>query len=179
MARRGEPPAVFLYGGTILPGHVDGRDITVQDVFEAVGAEAAGKITPEELNAIETHACPGPGSCAGMYTANTMAVAAEAIGMSLPGSASPPAMHERRDEFADLHRTRFEALRLGLRPRDVMTKGPSNAITCVMACGGRRTRCCTCGRSPPRPTSSSSWTTSTGSAGGRRTSATCGRRGGS
>src|SRR5882724_10102888 len=79
-------PAVFLYGGTILPGHLDGRDITVQDVFEAVGAEAAGRISVEELDRIERHACPGPGSCAGMYTANTMAVAAEAIGMSLPGS---------------------------------------------------------------------------------------------
>jgi dihydroxy-acid dehydratase len=131
-------PSVFLYGGTILPGHLDGRDITVQDVFEAVGAEAAGKITPEELKAIETHACPGPGSCAGMYTANTMAVAAEAIGMSLPGSASPPAMNERRDEFARASGAAvLDCLRLGLRPRDVMTREAfENAITCVMACGG-------------------------------------------
>ncbi len=131
-------PAVFLYGGTILPGHLDGRDLTVQDVFEAVGAEAAGKITAEELKAIETHACPGPGSCAGMYTANTMAVAAEALGMSLPGSASPPAMNQRRDEFARASGAAvFECLRLGLRPRDVMTKEAfENAITCVMACGG-------------------------------------------
>jgi dihydroxy-acid dehydratase len=131
-------PAVFLYGGTILPGHLDGRDLTVQDVFEAVGAEAAGKITPEELKRIETHACPGPGSCAGMYTANTMAVAAEAMGMSLPGSASPPAMHERRDEFARASGAAvYECLRLRLRPRDVMTKEAlENAITCVMACGG-------------------------------------------
>jgi dihydroxy-acid dehydratase len=131
-------PAVFLYGGTILPGHLDGHDITVQDVFEAVGAEAAGKITPEELKAIETHACPGPGSCAGMYTANTMAVAAEAIGMSLPGSASPPAMNERRDEFARASgAAALDCLRLGLRPRDVMTREAfENAITCVMACGG-------------------------------------------
>ena len=81
-------PSVFLYGGTILPGRWRDRDITVQDVFEAVGAEATGRISAEELHEIEVHACPGPGSCAGMYTANTMAVAAEALGMSLPGSAS-------------------------------------------------------------------------------------------
>jgi dihydroxy-acid dehydratase len=131
-------PAVFLYGGTILPGHLDGRDLTVQDVFEAVGAEAAGKISAEELKAIETHACPGPGSCAGMYTANTMAVAAEALGMSLPGSASPPAMNERRDEFARASGGAvFNCLELRLRPRDVMTREAfENAITCVMACGG-------------------------------------------
>ena len=96
------------------PATWTGRDLTVQDVFEAVGAEAAGKITAEELKAIETHACPGPGSCAGMYTANTMAVAAEAMGMSLPGSASPPAMNERRDEFARASGAAvFECLRLG------------------------------------------------------------------
>jgi dihydroxy-acid dehydratase len=131
-------PAVFLYGGTILPGHLDGRDLTVQDVFEAVGAEAAGKISAEELKAIETHACPGPGSCAGMYTANTMAVAAEALGMSLPGSASPPAMNERRDGFARAAGAAvYNCLELRLRPRDVMSREAfENAITCVMACGG-------------------------------------------
>jgi dihydroxy-acid dehydratase len=89
-------PAVFVYGGTIMPGRHDGRDITIQDVFEAVGANAKGTMSDDELQAVERHACPTAGSCAGMYTANTMACAAEAIGMSLPGSASPPAVDYRR-----------------------------------------------------------------------------------
>jgi dihydroxy-acid dehydratase len=110
----------------------------VPDVFEAVGAEATGRMSAEELREIEVHACPGPGSCAGMYTANTMAVAAEALGMSLPGSASPPAMDPRRDEFARASGAAVVAcLQHGLRPRDVLTrKAFENAITCVMACGG-------------------------------------------
>jgi dihydroxy-acid dehydratase len=131
-------PSVFLYGGTILPGHWQGRDVTIQDVFEGVGAHAAGRMTDEELHELESLACPGPGSCAGMYTANTMATAAEAIGMSLPGSASPPAVDPRRDEFARRSGAAVVAcLRSGLRPRDVLTREAfENAIAVVMACGG-------------------------------------------
>src|SRR5207248_7676073 len=88
-AARLDLPSVFVYGGTIMPGVFHGSDVTIQDVFEAVGSTAAGSMTPEDLLELERSACPGPGSCAGMYTANTMAAAAEALGMSLPGSAAP------------------------------------------------------------------------------------------
>src|SRR5262249_8558485 len=91
-------PGVFLYGGSILPGPHCGEDVTVQDVFEAVGAQARGKMSAEELSELEHAACPGVGSCAGLYTANTMAEAIEALGMALPGSASPPAVSEHRQE---------------------------------------------------------------------------------
>src|SRR5215204_3985484 len=93
-------PSVYLYGGTILAGTYEGRDITVQDVFEAVGGHARGSVSDEELAQIERAACPTTGSCAGMYTANTMAAVAEALGMSLPGSASPPAVDYRRQVAA-------------------------------------------------------------------------------
>src|SRR5919205_2492849 len=91
-------PSIFVYGGTIMPGVWNGKQVTVQDVYEAVGAFDAGKITFEELISLENVACPSAGSCAGMYTANTMASISEAIGMSLPGSASPPAESEKRHE---------------------------------------------------------------------------------
>ncbi len=131
-------PTVFLYGGTILPGHWRGRDVTIQDVFEAVGANATGSMTDGELHELEAVACPGPGSCAGMYTANTMATAVESLGMSLPGSASPPAVDPRRDEFARASGIAVvECLRNGLRPRDVLRREAfENAIAVVMACGG-------------------------------------------
>jgi dihydroxy-acid dehydratase len=131
-------PSVFLYGGTILPGHFQGRDVTIQDVFEAVGAAARGQMSMDDLKELERTACPGPGSCAGMYTANTMAAAAEALGMSLPGSASPPAVDPRRDAFAGASgEAAVECLRLGLRPRDVITRSSlENAVAVVMACGG-------------------------------------------
>ena len=131
-------PSVFLYGGTILPGHWQGRDVTIQDVFEAVGAHAAGTMSDDDLHDLESLACPGPGSCAGMYTANTMATAAEAIGMSLPGSASPPAVDPRRDDFARASGAAAVAcLRAGLRPRDILTREAfENAVAVVMACGG-------------------------------------------
>jgi dihydroxy-acid dehydratase len=137
-AARLDLPAVFLYGGTIMPGRLDGRDIDIKDVFEAVGARAAGTITDEQLHAIESHACPGEGSCGGMYTANTMASVAEALGLSLPGSASPPAIDPRRE---DLARRSGEAvvrcLELGLNARRVITKESlENAISVVMAVGG-------------------------------------------
>jgi dihydroxy-acid dehydratase len=131
-------PAVFIYGGTILPGHFRGRDVTVQDCYEGVGAVAAGAMSQEDLDELERVACPGPGSCAGMYTANTMSVAAEALGMALPGSASPPAVSERRAEFA---RRAGEAvlglLERDLRPRQIMTRAAFlNAAAVVMATAG-------------------------------------------
>lgn len=131
-------PSVFVYGGSILPGHHNGQDITIQDVFEAVGACAAGKITESELDGIERAACPSEGSCAGMYTANTMAAAAEAIGMSLPGSATPAAPEMRRTDFArESGKAVVDLLRQGIRPRQIMTKEAfENAIAIVMALGG-------------------------------------------
>src|SRR5690606_10583024 len=95
-AARLDLPTVFLYGGSSLPGRYQGRDISIVDVFEGIGAQSEGRITLEELNAIEAAACPGAGSCAGMFTANTMASVGEAIGLSLPGSASVPARSEER-----------------------------------------------------------------------------------
>jgi dihydroxy-acid dehydratase len=132
-------PAVYLYGGTILPGSHAGRDITIQDVFEAVGAHSAGSIDGAELLAIERAACPTTGSCAGMYTANTMAAAAEALGMSLPGAASPPAVDYRREVFARESGIRCARLLAdgGPRPRDILTRQAFlNAIAVVMALAG-------------------------------------------
>jgi dihydroxy-acid dehydratase len=130
---------VFLYGGSILPGRgANGEALDIVSVFEAVGARATGGLTDEELSYIERHACPTEGSCAGMFTANTMASVGEALGMSLPGSASAPAVDSRRDEYA---RRSGEAvvrlLELGIRPRQIMTKEAfENAIAVVMALGG-------------------------------------------
>ena len=131
-------PAVYLYGGTILPGTYKGRDVTIQDVFEAVGAHARGSIDDAELDGIERAACPSYGSCAGMYTANTMAAAAEALGMSLPGAASPAAVSERREAFATATgAAAAAAVKAGIRPRDVMTRRAfENAIAVVMALAG-------------------------------------------
>jgi dihydroxy-acid dehydratase len=137
-AARLDLPAVFLYGGSSLPGHYGGRDISIVDVFEGIGAESEGRITIEELLEIERAACPGAGSCAGMFTANTMASVGEAIGMSLPGSASVPAVDPRLQGFAE--RSGEAVMRLleaDLRPRDIMTRPAfENAITTVMALGG-------------------------------------------
>jgi dihydroxy-acid dehydratase len=131
-------PAVYLYGGTILPGTYRGRDVTIQDVFEAVGAHAAGTIDDDELLGIERAACPTTGSCAGMYTANTMAAAAEALGMSLPGAASPPAVDYRREVFArESGIAAAKLLELEITPRDIMTRDAFlNAIAVVMALAG-------------------------------------------
>ena len=131
-------PSVYLYGGTILAGTYGGRDITIQDVFEAVGAHAKGTIDDAELLGIERAACPTTGSCAGMYTANTMAAAGEALGMSLPGSASPPAVDYRREVFArESGIAVTKLLETGLRPRDILTKDAfTNAIAVVMALAG-------------------------------------------
>ncbi|MEJ5256163.1 MAG: dihydroxy-acid dehydratase [Acidimicrobiales bacterium] len=131
-------PSVFVYGGSILPGNCNGQVLDIVSVFEAVGALAAGEITQEELDRIERNACPTEGSCGGMFTANTMASVAEALGMSLPGSASPPAVDRRRDDFARASgEAVVELLRLGIRPRDILTKAAfENAIAVVMALGG-------------------------------------------
>jgi dihydroxy-acid dehydratase len=131
-------PSVFLYGGSILPGTYKGRDITIQDVFEAVGAHSRGTMTDEELLGVERAACPTTGSCAGMYTANTMAAAAEALGMSLPGAASPAAVDYRREVFARESGTAAtKLLEAGIRPRDILTKEAfENAIAVVMALAG-------------------------------------------
>ena len=137
-AARLDLASVFLYAGSIMPGSVDGRDVTIIDAFEAVGACLAGKITREEVTRVEKAICPGEGACGGMYTANTMASVAEALGMSLPGSAAPPAVDRRRDGFA--HRSGEAVvgmLRQGITARQVMTKPAfENAIAVVMALGG-------------------------------------------
>jgi dihydroxy-acid dehydratase len=131
-------PSVFLYGGTILPGHAGDQVLDIVSVFEAVGAHASGTLSDSELSLIEHNACPSAGSCAGMFTANTMASAAEALGMSLPGSASPSAVDGRRDSFAqESGRAVVGLLKAGLRPRQIMTKEAfENAIAVVMALGG-------------------------------------------
>ncbi|HEY2812047.1 MAG TPA: dihydroxy-acid dehydratase [Acidimicrobiales bacterium] len=131
-------PSVFLYGGTILPGEYKGQALDIVSVFEAVGAHAAGTLSDEDLRGIECNACPSEGSCAGMFTANTMASVAEAIGMSLPGSSSAPAPDSRRDDFAfESGKAVMRLLELGIRPRQIMTKEAfENAIAVVMALGG-------------------------------------------
>src|SRR6187431_1014733 len=137
-AARLDLASVFLYAGSIMPGQVDGQDVTIIDAFEAVGACLAGKITREEVDRIERAICPGEGACGGMYTANTMAAVAEAIGMSLPGSAAPPAVDRRRDGYA--HKSGEAVVGLlheGITARQIMTKEAfENAIAVVMALGG-------------------------------------------
>ena len=137
-AARLDLSSVFLYAGSIMPGNVDGKDVTIIDAFEAVGACMRGLITREEVDKIERAICPGEGACGGMYTANTMASAAEALGMSLPGSAAPPAPDRRRDDFAKKSgEAVVELLRKGITARDIMTlEAFENAITVVMALGG-------------------------------------------
>jgi dihydroxy-acid dehydratase len=131
-------PSVFVYGGTIMPGVWNGRQVTVQDVYEAVGAYDAGKMTLQELASLENVACPAAGSCAGMYTANTMASISEAIGMSLPGSASPPAESEKRHEICyNTGKAIMNLLENNVRPRDIMTfEAFENAIMMANAIGG-------------------------------------------
>lgn len=131
-------PAVYVYGGTIQPGNLDGRKVDIVSAFEAVGQYHDGRMTEEELHKVECSACPGAGSCGGMYTANTMASAAEALGISLPGSSSTPAISpDKAAECAEAGKTVIELLRKGIYPRDIMTKKAfENAITVVMALGG-------------------------------------------
>jgi len=138
-AARLDLASVFVYSGSILPGRLGDRDnLTIIDVFEGVGACARGLISREELDAIEKAACPGEGSCGGMYTANTMASVAEALGMALPGSAAPPAPDSRRDAVAIASgEAVVNLLRQGITARQIMTREAfENAITVVMALGG-------------------------------------------
>ena len=131
-------PSVFIYGGSIMPGRYKGRDITIQDVFEAVGSHAAGTITDQELSDVEHAACPSSGSCGGQFTANTMACVSEAIGLALPGSAGAPAPYDSRDALCEQSGLAvMNLLKLNLRPRDIITrKALENAARVVAASGG-------------------------------------------
>jgi len=131
-------PSVFVYGGTIMPGMLNGKELTVVDVYEAVGSFDAGKISLEELKNIENVACPNAGSCGGMFTANTMASISEAIGIALPGSASPPAEDDRREKIVyETGLACTKLLELGIKPREILTfEAFENAITMLNAVGG-------------------------------------------
>src|SRR6476469_8753541 len=131
-------PAVFMYGGSILPGKFQGRDVTVVDVFEAVGRHSAGTMSDEDLHELECVACPSAGACGGQFTANTMAMVSEAIGLALPGSAGSPAPYEDRDRFAvESGRAVMALIERNIRPRDIVTlKALENAAVVVGATGG-------------------------------------------
>lgn len=135
---RAEVPAIFAYGGTIRPGKLNGKNIDLVSVFEGVGQLNSGQIDEEELVRIECEACPGPGSCGGMYTANTMSSAIEAMGMSLPGSSSNPATsEEKKADVEEAGHALYHLMEEGIYPKDIMTKEAfENAITVVMALGG-------------------------------------------
>ncbi len=137
-AARIDVASVFVYAGSTLPGQVDGKDVTIIDAFEAVGACARGLISQDQVDRIERAICPGEGACGGMYTANTMASIGEAIGLSLPGSAAPPAVDRRRDAFAVKSGAAVvELIRQGITTRDILSKKAfENAITMLMALGG-------------------------------------------
>jgi len=131
-------PSVFVYGGTIMPGVYEGKQVTVQDVYEAVGAYDAGNLTLEALKNLENVACPNSGSCGGMYTANTMASISEAIGLALPGNASPPAEDPRREKMVyESGKAVMNLLETGVKPKDILTfEAFENAITVANAIGG-------------------------------------------
>ncbi|MFM9874943.1 MAG: dihydroxy-acid dehydratase [Nitrosarchaeum sp.] len=131
-------PSIFVYGGTIMPGILNGKELTVVDVYEAVGAYDAGTLSLEDLKNIENTACPSAGSCGGMFTANTMASISEAIGLALPGSASPPAEDSRREKIVyDTGKACVELLKLNIKPKDILTfEAFENAITMLNAVGG-------------------------------------------
>ncbi|MFT4194478.1 dihydroxy-acid dehydratase [Ottowia sp.] len=135
---RANVPAIYVYGGTILPGKWKGRDLNIVSVFEAVGENAAGKISDQELKDIEQHAIPGTGSCGGMYTANTMSSAFEALGMSLPYSSTMANPHDEKQNSAkESARVLIEAIRNDLKPRDIVTRQAiENAVSVIMATGG-------------------------------------------
>ena len=137
-AARIDVASVFVYAGSTLPGQVDGKDVTIIDAFEAVGACARGLITKDRVDQIEKAICPGEGACGGMYTANTMASIGEAIGLSLPGSAAPPAVDRRRDAYAEKAGAAVvNLIAKGITTRDILTKKAfENAITILMALGG-------------------------------------------
>ncbi len=136
-------PGIFIYGGTILPGKFKGKDVTIVDVYEGVGAHAAGKMTDAELYELECCACPSAGSCGGQFTANTMACVAEAMGMALPGSGSPPAVELSRDEFCkSAGQQVMQLLESNIRPRDIMTREAlENAVAIGAATGGSTNIC--------------------------------------
>jgi dihydroxy-acid dehydratase len=131
-------PSVFMYGGSILPGRFKGKDVTIGDVFEGVGAHTVGKLSDEELHELECAACPSSGSCGGLFTANTMACVSEAMGLALPGSAGAPAPYDSRDAYAEASgEAVMDLLRRNIRPRDIVTrKAIENAATIVAAAGG-------------------------------------------
>ncbi|MEC9445569.1 MAG: dihydroxy-acid dehydratase, partial [Chloroflexota bacterium] len=131
-------PSIFMYGGSIMPGQFKGQDVNIQDVFEAVGAYAKGDMSLEDLTALECVACPGEGSCGGLFTANTMSTSIEVMGMSLPGDASTPAIDPRKlGEARDVGRTLMRLLEEDIRPRDILTKQAfENAITVAVSMGG-------------------------------------------
>ena len=131
-------PSIFVYGGAILPGNFHGKDINVQDMFEAIGAYSQGNLSHEDLIAMEKAACPGEGACSGMFTANTMSSAIEAMGMSLPGAASIPAVDRRGEGIAyTAGPALYNLLEKDLKPRDIITKESlENAIMIVLAMGG-------------------------------------------
>jgi dihydroxy-acid dehydratase len=131
-------PSVFMYGGSILPGRFKGKDVTIGDVFEGVGAHTVGKLSDEELHELECVACPSSGSCGGLFTANTMACVSEAMGLALPGSAGAPAPYDSRDAYAEASgETVMDLLRRNIRPRDIVTRRAiENAATVVAAAGG-------------------------------------------
>ncbi len=131
-------PAVFTYGGTMLPGKFEGRDVTIQDVFEAVGAVTSGKMSSVQLDELERSACPGPGTCAGLFTANTMASVTEALGLTLAGDAAIPQVDPAREAHAEeVGRAAMQTLELGIKPRDVLTyEAFENAIALDAAMGG-------------------------------------------
>ena len=136
-------PSVFIYGGSILPGNLNGKTIQIQDVFEAVGKHQSGEINDSELYQIESRACPGPGSCGGMFTANTMSSVGEALGLSLPGSASEPAVDQRKNASSRLAgEAVLNLLRKDIKPSDILTKEAfENAVTVVTAMGGSTNTC--------------------------------------
>src|SRR4051794_25946246 len=135
-------PSVFMYGGSILPGKYKGKDVTVQDVFEAVGAHSAGKMSKEDLHELECVACPSSGSCGGQFTANTMACVSEAMGLALPGSAGAPAPYESRDAYAlESGKAVMRLISDGIRPRDICTKKAFENAAIVVAATGGSTNC--------------------------------------
>jgi len=173
-AIRTDLPSVFLYGGSIMPGEHDGREVTIQNVFEGVGAVADGEMSEGELDEMERHACPGAGSCGGMFTANTMASISEALGFAPLGSASPPAEHESRyEEARRAGELAVEVVQERRSPSDFLTRESfENAIALQVAVGGRPTPFSTCSRSRRRPASTSISRRSTKSAPGRPKSPT-------
>ncbi len=136
-------PGIFIYGGTILPGKFKGKDVTIVDVYEGVGAHAAGKMSDADLYELECSACPSAGSCGGQFTANTMACVAEAMGMALPGSGSPPAVELSRDEFCkSAGQQVMRLLEKNIRPRDIITReSMENAVAIGAATGGSTNIC--------------------------------------